>query len=64
MHMHGLSSHILYKVNAHTMMSSQNLSVPDFMSSGKTPGVHPSRKELSHADKKWISVTDFPASRQ
>ena len=51
MHMHGLSSHILYKVNAHTMMSSQNLSVPDFMSSGKTPGVHPSRKEFSHADK-------------
>lgn len=44
MHMHGLSSHILYKANAHTMMSSQNLSVPDFMSSGKTPGVHPSRK--------------------
>ena len=34
MHMHGLSPHILYKVNAHTMMSSQNLSVPDFMSSG------------------------------
>ena len=28
-------------------MSSQNLSVPDFMSSGKTPGVHPSRKEHS-----------------
>jgi len=28
MHMHGLSSHILYKANAHTMMSSQNLSVP------------------------------------
>ena len=51
MHMHGLSSHILYKANAHTMMSSQNLSVPDFMSSGKTPGVHPSRKEFSHADK-------------
>ena len=44
MHMHGLSSHILYKANAHTMMSSQNLSVPDFMSSGKTPGVHPFKK--------------------
>ena len=31
MHMHGLSPHILYKVNAHIMMSSQNLSVPDFL---------------------------------
>ena len=51
MHMHGLSPHILYKANAHIMMSSQDLSVPDFMSSGKTPGVHPSRKEFSHADK-------------
>ena len=30
MHMHGLSPHILYKANAHIMMSSQNLSVPDF----------------------------------
>ncbi len=37
MHMHGLSPHILYKANAHIMMSSQDLSVPDFMSSGKTP---------------------------
>ena len=92
------------------MMSSQNLSVPGFMSPGKTPGVHPSRKEFSHADKpgmahgtrpdlvsgesvwlkknapdifslrlpdtiwklpaacyadkKWIFVPDFPASRQ
>ena len=44
MHMHGLPPHILYKVNAHTMMSSQNLSVPDFMSSGKIPGVHPFKK--------------------
>ena len=30
MHMHGLSPHILYKANDHIMMSSQNLSVPDF----------------------------------
>lgn len=28
--MHGLPPHILYKANAHIMMSSQNLSVPDF----------------------------------
>ena len=51
MHMHDLSPHILYKANAHIVMSSQDLSVPDFMSSGRTPGVHPSRKEFSHADK-------------
>ena len=36
MHMHGLSPHILYKANVHIMMSSQNLSVPGFMSPGKT----------------------------
>ena len=60
MHMHGLSSHILYKANAHTMMSSQNLSVPDFMSSGKTPGVHPSRKEFSHADKPGMALGTRP----
>ncbi len=30
MHMHGLSPHILYKANDHIMMSSRNLSVPDF----------------------------------
>ena len=46
MHMHALSSHILYTANAHTLMSSQNRPVPDFMSSGKTPGKPGKRRRL------------------
>jgi len=57
MHMHDLSPHILYKANVHIMMSSQNLSVPGFMSPGKTSGVHlQERSFLMQTNPVWRMV--------